>query len=324
MVTCIHPWAERSTQLPLELGGGPLSSVLTGGASPFHNRDVKCSRNKRDGTPCQRAAGDDGLCAKHREIAGKQIKTGRYAKAVPGVPVEYHDQYQRFLAMDKPFDLRHEMATLRALQIELRDIVEQRRPAKLEVIARMITNGCDRLFTRTPEQEEGIRQVLHVVHTTALTVLRSELMVLFGSMPEIREMSDMLDKVGKMAERMKKIQEGVKLEVSIDTHILVTFLQQVVFKVVTEPERQAELVRLASLLSVAPASKEYAGLPARIGGELLGEADRLAAARRGGDLETPHPVAAGLGSSGRGFLHDVPLSGRHSTELLPHDVAPWD
>lgn len=285
---------------------------------------MKCARNKRDGTPCRRDAGDDGLCAKHREIASKQIKTGAYAKAVPGVPLAYHDQYQRFLAMDKPFDLRHEMASLRALQVELRDIVEERRPAKLEYLARMITNGVDRMLNRTPEQEEGVRQILDVVKTCSQTALRSELMVMFGSMQEIRELSDLLDKVGKMAERMKKIQEGVKLEVSIDTHILVTFLQQVVFKVVTEPDRQAELVRLASLMSIAPAQKEYAGLPARIGGVELGEACRVETARRNITLEAPDQVAAGLGSSPGGLLRDVPLSGGHQAELLPCDVAPWD
>ena len=115
----------------------------------------------------------------------------------------------------------------------------------------------------------------------------------------------MLDTVSKVAERMKKIQEGVKLQVSIDTNILIRFLQQAIFPETPEPERRQRMLMRASQMGISRVvSEDPFALPASLA-EVVEEA--------------PVPVVTRV----RPKLRTLADDSEDSDEVEPKEISKW-
>jgi hypothetical protein len=209
----------------------------------------KCQATKSNGDSCNGNAGEGKFCAYHRKKYSGSIKHGKFAsKELLGVPKKYDGIYQDFLQDDKPFDLRREMALLRILYIEARELLDNANSDKSTLIEEEVLKKLSHIFKGS---EEKVKPILDVVSQTLKSVLSNELPSENLTLSDIDAISKLLETISRVAERMKKIQEGVKLQVSIDTNILVKFLQKVVFPEVVEPDRRNRMIMRASRLGLS-------------------------------------------------------------------------
>lgn len=216
---------------------------------------MQCTAKKRDGEQCKGQAGDGEYCQIHRAKFAKNITHGKYAKPeILGVPARYHGAYQSFLADPRPFDLRNEMATLRALYVEIRENVDVQTENKVEDITGKLVS---KLSARLKGNPEVMKKICTLVGQTAEEILREEIGVTWIGVETGRELGNILEQISRVGERMKKIQEGVKLEVSIDTNVLIRFIQQVIFPAVPEADRRQRIIAGAQAMAIsAPAQQE--------------------------------------------------------------------
>lgn len=221
-----------------------------------------CVHKKSNGLPCQGRAADDGLCSFHRKKATRTQTSGAYSKAVPGVPLKYDGIYQDFLKSEKPFELRHEIALLRMMYVEMRDIIESNREEKIDTLIDAVKDHLDKTINRRPEHEEMIQGLLELIAQTTRLKFKTEFTASLSSIEELREVSDLLMKTVKAAEIMKKIQEGIKIQVQIDTNLLIRIIQQAIYPVVTETDRRARIIQnLAMIAPSAAGGFEQPALP---------------------------------------------------------------
>ena len=177
---------------------------------------------------------------------------------VPGVPALYTGLYQDFLNDPKPFDLRREMAMLRSLFVEARTNLDSHTNEKGEKIEKEI---LQRMASQLDADKETIKAILSVAGNAIHAVLQEELDLSCMSLEHSIELGGFLEQISRVAERMKKIQEGVKLNVAIDTTVLMRFLHTVVFPVVPEHDRRNRMVELASQVAVSAAPQTALPLP---------------------------------------------------------------
>ena len=265
----------------------------------------QCSATKSNGDFCgNRVKDDTQWCAYHRKRYSANVKHGKYAsKEVLGVPKEYHGIYQDFLSDKKPFDLRREMALLRTLFVETRNKMEASCLNKAAEIEDALAKKLDHGMKGDPERK---RKLISLVLSCAREVLQDELDLTAGlTIDEAKDLTWMLDTVSKVAERMKKIQEGVKLQVSIDTNILIRFLQQAIFPETPEPERRQRMLMRASQMGISRVvSEDPFALPASLA-EVVEEA--------------PVPVVTRV----RPKLRTLADDSEDSDEVEPKEISKW-
>ena len=83
---------------------------------------------------------------------------------------------------------------------------------------------------------------------------------------EAKDLAVILDTISKVAERMKKIQEGVTLNININAEMLTRFLVNVVFPSVPEPDRRSMIAGRARQFSVSARRTVDVALPEEIVG----------------------------------------------------------
>lgn len=202
-----------------------------------------CVHVTRDGSPCARHAKKNSkFCLMHKKSHSPVKDRGVKAPAkVLGVPAKYSAPYQEYLASPRPFDLRHQYATINALYLELRDIMEtqaERRAMSLclaveDKVSQVLKGDPEKLAVIAKKVSEIVEELLplHFPMTNALSV------------HDIDLLADKLEQISRVAMTMKKIQEGVKLEVSIDVDFLVRYLQQVILPILptSDLRRQAAI-----------------------------------------------------------------------------------
>lgn len=212
---------------------------------------AKCVRKKKGGVPCKGDAQEGSkYCAFHRKRLEANVTHGRTASPdVLGVPSRFTGVYQDFLNNPKPFDLRSEMAMLRTLYMELREHLDSQSVGKLDHVTDKV---LDELAPKLKGSEELVQFLLTTVGQTLKATLMEEMDISWSaSKDNIRELSDLLEKISRVAERMKKIQEGAKLEISLDVNLITRLLTTVVLPEVPEPDRRARIMQKASMLAIS-------------------------------------------------------------------------
>ena len=273
----------------------------------------QCKVTKSDGTRCRGNAGEGEYCPIHRRRFAKNVTHGRYAKPeiAHGVPLQYAGLYQEFIQDDKPFDLRREMALLRTLFVETRNNLDAGKLDKANKIEEAIVEQLSASLKGSPEK---MRPLLTLIGQTVRQVLDDELDITSGmDLDEAEGLGRLLETISRVAERMKKIQEGVKLQVQIDTNILVRFLQHVVFPEIPEVERRQRMIMRASRMGISRVEQ----LPA------VGDEEVLRVEIEDRQAEDTAPVRVGRNRSG--FVPPDALQSEDvAGSLLPLDVSPWD
>lgn len=190
------------------------------------------------------------------------LKHGKHASAKTlGVPERYTGLYDEFLAEGKPFDLRRELALLRLLYVRMEEALEAKGDEKVQEIEAEIRAKLLKIYgekTRDAEKLEKTITNLVAIATEAI----SEKLGLASLGLGLDDLADHLEKITRAAERMKKIQEGVKLQVNIDTNILVRFIQEVVFHFVEDGHTRQQIIERAMRMSIPNSEVPRAALAA--------------------------------------------------------------
>lgn len=161
-----------------------------------------------------------------------------------GVPERYRDVYRQFLNSHEPYDLRAELALQRTLVVEARDCLEQQTERRRKELCQAVRDSLRKRLSRQGDSEK-LSRLLDLVEE----VVDQEVSITFPSfltMQHYKDLSFLLRQVVETAEKMKKIQEGVKLDISLDTDTLIAWLKFVVFPFVTDPAVRAQMVQRAA------------------------------------------------------------------------------
>ena len=209
---------------------------------------MQCTATKRDGNECRGKAVEAGLCAAHISRMVEARDTRPNGK-VAGIPHQYARTYDDFLNDPKPFDMQRELATYRTLYVELRDIIEGRMPHRVRNVAQGIEA---RVRTRVVGSEVELDALLEINREEIEAALLNSFAIPLTSTEEIMEAGKLLGLVVKAAETMKKMAEGVKLDVTINTELIVRILQIAIFPVIPEPDRRQRILTALNGMALGP------------------------------------------------------------------------
>lgn len=179
-----------------------------------------------------------------------KVKHGLYSTAKNlGVPERYTGLYQDFLEEGKPFDLRRELALLRLLYCRMEEALEAKGSHVLDEIEEDLRAKLLKVYGEKTKDEEKLKKTVENLAAIAATTI-SDKLGLASLGIGLDDLADHLEKITRAAERMKKIQEGVKLQVNIDTTVLVRFIQEVVFHFVEDSHTRQQIIDRAMRMSV--------------------------------------------------------------------------
>lgn len=218
-----------------------------------------------------------------------KIKHGMYSTAKNlGVPERFTGLYQEFLEEGKPFDLRRELALLRLLYVRMEEALTAAGQEKIDEIAADIESKLMKIYGEKTKDAEKLQKTVSTLTALATTAI-SEHLGLASLGIGLEDLADHLEKITRAAERMKKIQEGVKLQVNIDTSILVRFIQDVVFHFVEDGQTRQQIIERAMRMSVPNAPGPRAALAAPRAEVTPENIDPLGAEFRESRQEMPQP-----------------------------------
>lgn len=191
-----------------------------------------------------------------------KIKHGLHVSAKKlGIPDRYEGLYQEFLDDGKPFDLRKEIALLRLLYVRMEEALTATGQQKIVAIEEAISSKLMKVYGEKTKDAEKLQKTVSTLTSIATAVIAEELGVASLGLG-LEDLADHLEKITRAAERMKKIQEGVKLQVNIDTSILVRFIQDVVFHFVEDGRTRQQIIERAMKMSVPNSDGPRAALAA--------------------------------------------------------------
>lgn len=206
-----------------------------------------CRANKSDGTPCSaRQKKGELYCAFHfKKLAKVADKKTEALGDLLGIQPGEQLTFQKFHELAKPFELYQELAYLRTLLTSYRKSIEMNLDSKRE---ELLTELSDSVFAHfldigvKQETAEKFKEMLAPVYESILDHYYGPAEPL---QPEVfNQLADMIERISRVAERAKKIQDGITLNVNLPSvgPILVNFVREVVFTVVTSPEQRKEII----------------------------------------------------------------------------------
>jgi hypothetical protein len=148
--------------------------------------------------------------------------------------------YKEFLAKEKPFELFSEIAHLRTLLVEVREALdedpEERADAVCELAKDCIVGHLTHKKGMSAEKAERVSELAQEGMKEALrqslggnkgwNLLDKE------RRESIKLLTGIIDQIATVAEKAKRIQDGITIHVDIDSAYLVRFVQDIVFRVV--------------------------------------------------------------------------------------------
>lgn len=226
-----------------------------------------CRETKSDGSPCTaRARKGELYCTFHlRQHQKRQQKAITSTTELLGISGGEALTFQKFHEVAKPFELYQELAYLRTLLTSYRKSIEMNLDTRRKELLEELSTSVYNSFIDGGMKEavaEKIMEVLHPIYTSILDHYYGPAEPL---QPEaFNQLADMIERISRVAERAKKIQDGITLNVQLPSvgPILVNFVRDVVFTVITSPQQRKEIVeavRRMNLLGVAPTNSLPAG-----------------------------------------------------------------
>lgn len=180
---------------------------------------------------------------KNLRQARRAVKHGLHTSPdVLRVPAKYEGVYQEFLKDDKPFDLRRELALLRVLHCRMEEALTNRGLDSVLNIQERIQKKLIEHYGEKTTDPEKLDKLASLCSHMVTAIVQNELGLASLGIG-LDGLADLLVKISVVAERMKKIQEGIKLQVNIDTSVLITFLQTIVFKHVRDHSARQEIIQ---------------------------------------------------------------------------------
>lgn len=206
-----------------------------------------CRANKTDGTPCEaRQKKGELYCAFHYKKLAKQAdkKTDELGDLL-GIQPGEQLTFQKFHELAKPFELYQELAYLRTLLTSYRKSIEMNLDSKRADLLKELSESVYAHFLDVGVKQETADKFKEMLSPIYESILDHYYGPAEPLQPEVfNQLADMIERISRVAERAKKIQDGITLNVNLPSvgPILVNFVREVVFSVVTAPEQRKEII----------------------------------------------------------------------------------
>lgn len=220
----------------------------------------RCIAKKKDGNQCKGTAKQgEQWCGYHRKRFGSKTTHGRYASAeLLGIPQNEKMTFDQFYADEKPFELGKELAYLRTLLVEQRKAMEMSRPNfRNAILTDFREQGLSDLTSSgvPGEHAEAVIALLSSRVEEVLNEYHGPAEVL--SPGDYATLADLIERIARVAEKAKRIAEGITLNVDFRNVglVLVKFVREVVMAEVKDQNVRArivEKVRAMNLTTTTP------------------------------------------------------------------------
>lgn len=188
-------------------------------------------------------------CAWHHKKTNGLVKTGKQAdmKKLLGLSKGEELSYSEFLKQNKPHELQSELFQLRSLLVEYRNSYH----ALSEGMKEMFLEEAEDFIASYLISEGMVPEKAYKLSSVILPGLAdaydSKLSSLDLSEDYIKTVSKLLRDIAFLAEKSVKMKEGMTINLKVEGDVLISFIQEVVFVVVTS---QMDRARLAQLTQV--------------------------------------------------------------------------
>lgn len=220
----------------------------------------RCEATKKDGTQCKGTAkSGEKWCSYHRKRFASKTTHGRTASPeLLGIPQNERMTFNEFYANEKPFELGTELAYLRTLLVEQRKAMEMSRPNfRNAILSDFRAQGTSDL-TSAGVPEENAEAVITLLSSRVEEILNeyhgpAEVL----SPGDYATLADLIERIARVAEKAKRIAEGITLNVDFQNIglVLVKFVREVVMMEVKDQNTRArivERVRAMNLTTTTP------------------------------------------------------------------------
>lgn len=219
-----------------------------------------CRATKSDGSPCTAKQKKGELyCAFHfKKLAkvaeSKATEVGDLLGISPGEVMTF----QRYHELAKPLELYREIAYLRTLLTSYRKSIEMNLEGKRTELLEELKTSVQSSFQDGGMKEEVVTRLCELLNPIYESILDHYYGPAEPLQPEVfNQLADMIERISRVVERAKKIQDGITLNVQMPSvgPILVNFVRDVIFTVVTAPHQRKEIieaVRRMNLLGTSP------------------------------------------------------------------------
>ena len=169
-------------------------------------------------------------------------------KTNKGIPRRYEAVYQDYLASTEPYNLKAELALQRTLFVEARDALEQKSAKRQGLFVQLVQDSVGAALAAA-EADVDEEAVLKLIEKGCKEAFLRTFPALCAGLQDFKDLSSLLDQVAKTAERMKKIQEGIRMQVALDTESLMAWLRFCVFPFIAEGRTRSLVMERAALFA---------------------------------------------------------------------------
>lgn len=213
---------------------------------------MKCAHKKRGGVPCKGDAIEGSkYCGYHdRKVAAVSDASrthGLRSKAETlGVPAGERLTFDEFHSLNKPFELTTELAYLRTILVEMRKALESQRDTSRDLFLEDLHERSTQLLLEANMKPAVVEKLVGALHPVWVDIIEAYYGPAEPLQPEQFQMlADMIEKISRVAEKAKKIQEGITLNVEFKNvgPILVRFVREILFAEIHDPMPSARELR---------------------------------------------------------------------------------
>jgi hypothetical protein len=206
-----------------------------------------CSAKKASGDRCKgKPSAGSKYCGFHQKRFGGAITHGRSASAeLLGIPQTVHNTFEEFHQRNKPFELHTELAYVRTLMVEQRKAMEATRDSARQALFEDLQERSTNLLMEANMKPAVIDKLIGALVPVWQDVVEGHYGPAEPLQPEQFQMlADMIEKTSRIAEKAKKIQDGITLNVDFKNvgPILIRFVREIIFSQVHDVETRQNIV----------------------------------------------------------------------------------
>lgn len=213
---------------------------------------MKCVHKKSNGLPCKgEAIGGGAYCAYHkRKVAAAAIASTthgmRSKQETLGIPNSERLTFEEFHRLDKPFELTTELAYLRTVLVEIRKAMESQRDTSRDTFLEDLKERSEHLLLEANMKPAVVEKLVGALFPVWVDIIEAYYGPVEPLQPEqFMLLADMIEKISRVAEKAKKIQEGITLNVEFGNvgGILIKFVREIMFSEIHDPLPPAHELR---------------------------------------------------------------------------------
>lgn len=208
-----------------------------------------CVAEKSDGELCGKPVKSGEYCVYHRRQS--KIKHGlKASKKTLGIPTNAENTFEEFMSREKPYELVQELAQARTL---LAHYLNQRASVTVDKKKEYVDTACSFIVDALSMKTDAVKaeKIARAVRASLEDAYEEVIGPCeYMSSKELENLVKLIKNIAEIAERGKKIADGITINVNIKVEYLVRFLREVVFPMFpTASKRQEVAARLRGWLA---------------------------------------------------------------------------